>query len=127
MSRVEIEGAGVKVPAKIRQCSVIWMTFNSLCDYVFIHFRRRRMRHFFNLFVPSPEVRVLDIGGTPQTWTCESQGHAPFSVTMINIRCDKEFESGRFHFMLGDATQLPFGDNAFDIVFSNRSAARRVG
>jgi hypothetical protein len=102
------------------------LTFNSLCDYVFIHFRRRRMRHFFNLFVPSPEVRVLDIGGTPQTWTCESQGHAPFSVTMINIRCDKEFESSRFHFMLGDATQLPFGDNAFDIVFSN-SVIEHVG
>ncbi len=102
------------------------LTFKTLCDYVFIHFRRRRMRQFFIRFVPSPEVRVLDIGGTPQTWTCESQDHAPFSVTMINIRCNKELESSRFQSIQGDATNLPFGDNAFDIVFSN-SVIEHVG
>jgi hypothetical protein len=102
------------------------LTFKSLCDHVFIYFRRRRMRQFFSMFMPSSDVRLLDLGGTAQTWISESQAHAPFSVTMINIRSNMETSDSRFHSIQGDATQLPFGDNAFDIVFSN-SVIEHVG
>ncbi len=84
------------------------------------------MRHFFTMFVPSSDVRLLDIGGTPQTWISESQNHVPFSVTMINIRCSIDISNSFFHLIQGDATRLPFSDNEFDIAFSN-SVLEHVG
>jgi hypothetical protein len=40
---------------------------------VFIVFRRRRMKRFYVAFQPSAEVRLLDIGGAPNTWIAESE------------------------------------------------------
>jgi SAM-dependent methyltransferase len=94
-------------------------TFRTLYDRVFIRFRRRRMNRFFALFAPSPEARVLDIGGTSQTWSSESGVHAAFPVTLLNIRSNGQIEDGRFTAVEGDATALPFADNGFDIAFSN--------
>jgi predicted SAM-dependent methyltransferase len=112
------------------------LTFKGICDHVFIHFRRRRMNRFFALFAPSSEVRVLDIGGTSQTWGSESRVNeskvsksedaARFPVTLINIRSNGQIEDDRFTSMEGDATDLPFADNAFDIAFSN-SVIEHVG
>jgi hypothetical protein len=93
---------------------------------VFIRFRRRRMKQFFILFSPHTLARVLDIGGTPQTWSSESGPHAAFPVTLINIRGNGQIEDGRFTAVEGDGTQLPFADNAFDIAFSN-SVIEHVG
>jgi hypothetical protein len=102
------------------------LTFKNLSDHVFIRFRRRRMHRFFALFAPSPQARVLDIGGTPQTWSNESGRHAAFPVTLINIRSNGQLPGGRFTSIQGDATRLPFADNAFDIAFSN-SVIEHVG
>jgi predicted SAM-dependent methyltransferase len=102
-----------------REQQKVDITFKSLCDRVFIRFRQRRMKQFFTLFNPSGEVRVLDIGGTPQTWIGESGSSAQFSVTLLNIRSDHEIDSDRFISITGDATELPFDDNVFDIAFSN--------
>lgn len=95
------------------------LTFNSICDHVFIHFRRRRMRKFFALFAPSPEVRLLDIGGTPQTWRTESQRAADFPVTLLNKRNIGQLQDEQFRWVKGDATNLPFSDQSFDLAFSN--------
>jgi ubiquinone/menaquinone biosynthesis C-methylase UbiE len=84
------------------------------------------MKRFFALLNPSPEIRVLDIGGAPQTWISESKEGAEFSVTLINVRDYGRMESDRFIAMMGDATQLPFMDNSFDIAFSN-SVIEHVG
>jgi hypothetical protein len=111
---------------KGRNKTRVKFTFRTLYDRVFIRFRRRRMNRFFDLFAPSPEARVLDIGGTPQTWSSESGAHAAFPVTLINIRSNGQIEGGRFHSMEGDATALPFADDAFDIAFSN-SVIEHVG
>lgn len=62
------------------------LIFNLLCEHIFIHFRRRRMSRFFMLFAPSPETRVLDIGGAPQTWNSDSASEVRFPVMLINIR-----------------------------------------
>jgi ubiquinone/menaquinone biosynthesis C-methylase UbiE len=112
------------------------LTFKALTDNVFIHCRRRRMKRFFALFAPSPETRVLDIGGTPQTWNNESEGHAGLSVTLINIRSDGtrsdgirsdgQEEAARYRQVQGDATEMPFVDDSFDIAFSN-SVIEHVG
>lgn len=102
------------------------ITFKALCDYVFIHFRRRRMNRFMSLFCPSSRVRVLDIGGTEQTWTCESKGCEHFSVTLINLRANPRVGDQRIALIEGDATALPFADDAFDLAFSN-SVIEHVG
>jgi hypothetical protein len=102
------------------------LTFNTLSERVFIHFRRRRMKQFFAFLCPAQETRVLDIGGTPQTWISESGEGAQFPVTLINIHDNGRMESDRFTSMMGDATQLPFTDAAFDIAFSN-SVIEHVG
>jgi len=102
------------------------LTFKALTDNVFIHCRRRRMKRFFALFAPSPETRVLDIGGTPQTWSNESGGHVRFSVTLVNIRSNGPDEADHFTRARGDATGMPFADDSFDIAFSN-SVIEHVG
>jgi predicted SAM-dependent methyltransferase len=102
------------------------VTFEALTGNVFIHCRRRRMRQFFALFAPSPEIRVLDIGGTSQTWSNESEGHIPFSVTLINICGNGDDKADRFIRVQGDATEMPFADDSFDIAFSN-SVIEHVG
>jgi hypothetical protein len=85
------------------------------------------MNRFFALFSPSADTLVLDIGGTAQTWISESEAAAQFSVTLFNtIRTDEPIEGDRFTSVEGDATALPFVDNAFDIAFSN-SVIEHVG
>jgi len=100
------------------------LTFTTLYDLIFIHFRRRRMDRFLAAFTPSPKARVLDVGGTVQTWTSESEGEFP--VTLINTRDYGAIEDSRFTSVKGDATNMPFADNAFEIVFSN-SVIEHVG
>jgi len=107
------------------------LTFKALTENVFIYCRRRRMKRFFALFAPSPETRVLDIGGTPQTWSNESRSHLRLSITLINIRrdgicSDGHEEADRYTQVQGDATEMPFADDSFDIAFSN-SVIEHVG
>jgi predicted SAM-dependent methyltransferase len=84
------------------------------------------MKRFFAFFDPSDNVHVLDIGGTPQTWTHEAESGRQFPVTLINIRSNGIMENSRFVVRVGDGTKRPFGDNAFDIAFSN-SVIEHVG
>jgi hypothetical protein len=102
------------------------MIFKRLCDHVFIYFRRRRMNRFISLFCPTSQVRVLDIGGTPQTWTNESKTCKQFSITLINLRSNRAVGDHRFALLEGDATALPFADDSFDLAFSN-SVIEHVG
>jgi Methyltransferase domain len=77
------------------------------------------MRKFFALFSPSANTRVLDIGGTSQTWHTESERQECFPVTLLNNLRYPDPTGDRFHPILADATDLPFPNNAFDIAFSN--------
>ena len=77
------------------------------------------MRIFYELFKPLLTTRVLDIGGTTNTWTTESSNAAAFAVTLVNLRPVGLALSGRFREVEGDATKLPFANDSFDLVFSN--------
>jgi hypothetical protein len=90
-----------------------------LYQWLFVRFRRKRMRQFFEAFHPLPRTRVLDIGGVAQTWMYEATNASSFPVTLLNILDYGESNNERFTHILGDATAIPFVDNAFDIVFSN--------
>jgi Methyltransferase domain len=102
------------------------LTFDSLYRLVFVRFRRRRMNRFFAVFSPSAETRVLDVGGTEQTWSAESPDGPHFPVTLLNILDYGPVQNDRFTPVIGDASQLPFGDYSFDIAFSN-SVIEHVG
>jgi Pectate lyase superfamily protein/Methyltransferase domain len=87
----------------------------------FAIFRRRRMKLFYAIFCPSAQTRLLDIGGAPQTWISESQHYPRFPVTLVNLRFPDPavLSDGRFTAVDGDATDLPFPDQSFEIAFSN--------
>jgi hypothetical protein len=95
------------------------MSLPFLREKVFIYFRRSRMKKFYATFQPSALTRLLDIGGSPHTWVRESSYDAQFPVTLVNIRPITEIMADRFAPMKGDATNLPFADESFDIAFSN--------
>jgi hypothetical protein len=78
-------------------------------------FRRRRMQLFYRHFNIRPETTVLDIGGREFNWTL-----MPFvpRVTILDLGVQGP-QTDRFHWVLGDARELSFPDQSFEIVFSN--------
>lgn len=87
------------------------------------HFRQRRMERFAVQMRVSPETRILDVGGSPETWRL-----LPFAprVTLLNIPMSIEEQDRGFAWVAGDGCALPFADGSFDIVFSN-SVIEHVG
>jgi hypothetical protein len=102
------------------------MTYAQLVKDVFVRFRRKRMQRFFSTFKLTPEMRILDIGGEPDTWTRESSRAIDFRVTQINMRPKPASAASLIETVAGDATALPFADNSFDLAFSN-SVIEHVG
>jgi hypothetical protein len=82
---------------------------------LFKGFRRERMRVFYRRFQIDAEATVLDIGGREFNWTL-----MPFvpRVTILNLSIEGE-RSGQFEWIIGDARELPFADQSFDVVYSN--------
>jgi hypothetical protein len=87
----------------------------------FAVFRRRRMKLFYSIFRPSAQTRLLDIGGDPYTWIVDSRSCEPVPVTMVNLKFPNPaaFNNGRFTAIEGDAIDLPFDNQSFDIAYSN--------
>ena len=86
-------------------------------------FRKRRMRRFVRELEITAETRVLDVGGTPETWDTvvdAAAGHA------AEYAADEKRTGGRAWWVAGDGRALPFRDGAFDVVFSN-SVIEHVG
>jgi len=94
------------------------MTLQAIRKRIFVFFRRRRMKTFYRTFAPSAETRVVDLGGSANTWTSESRYEARFPVTLVNMRFDDPPDE-RFTPVAGDAVRLPFADASFDVAFSN--------
>lgn len=85
-------------------------------------FRGSRMRRFASQFALAKDMRIIDVGGRKCNWTLIE---AEPDVTLANIEC-KNLEDGRFHYVKIDGGSLPYGDNAFDICYSN-SVIEHVG
>jgi hypothetical protein len=86
------------------------------------HFRARRMATFLAALNPTGDTSILDVGGTPATWS-----DLPVRPRVVILNMPRESEA--FDGMLcvgGDGCALPFRDQAFDIVFSN-SVIEHVG
>src|SRR4029077_2109635 len=79
-------------------------------------FRKRRMQRFSRELKITAETRVLDVGGTPETW--EMMAVRP-RVTLLNTPRTKDELARAAGWVAGDGRALPFRDGAFDVVFSN--------
>jgi hypothetical protein len=81
------------------------------------------MRRFARELHITAETRVLDVGGTPETW--DMLPVRP-RVTLLNTPRAKGELAGAACWVAGDGRTLPFRDAAFDVVFSN-SVIEHVG
>ena len=94
-------------------------------------FRRQRLARFLKLVdkicVEKGSCRILDVGGSVAYWRAlgvKSLGPGT-RITLINLIGEK-VRASSFESLAGDARDLPFVDNAYDIVHSN-SVIEHVG
>lgn len=87
--------------------------------------RARRWERFGESFPSLPEMRVLDLGGTPESWQLAPV--RPKSVVTVNL-ATAESESPDIIAVQGDACDLPssIAKERFDLVYSN-SLLEHVG
>jgi len=89
------------------------------------YFRRRRIYLFYKTFSITNRIRILDVGGNSFFWKiAEREGLILPNVTVLNILPPSEEELKEcsrlgIQWVIGDGRNMPFGDNSFDIVFSN--------
>ena len=81
------------------------------------------MQRFAREMQITAETRVLDVGGTPETW--DMLAVRP-RVTLLNTPRTRTELSAASCWVAGDGRALPFGDAAFDVVVSN-SVIEHVG
>lgn len=87
--------------------------------------RRKRSARFMRLLSrlpPGAIVRILDIGGTCHFWETSVGAMDPDRVhmTLLNLEPTRLPDHAvAFSALVGNALDLPFRDEAFDIVFSN--------
>jgi hypothetical protein len=73
------------------------------------------MQQFRQQFQITPETRVLDVGGNLFNWKLLPT--LP-QLTILNLPMNIEREK-QFTWLIADGRYLPFGDNTFEIVYSN--------
>lgn len=87
--------------------------------------RSKRWQHLTEVFPAFSEMRVLDLGGTPQSWKLAPL--MPRAVTTVNLQT-LESDNPSVTPIAGDACNLPasVANDRFDLVFSN-SLLEHVG
>lgn len=88
-------------------------------------YRTRRFQHFLNIFKPQRNCRILDVGGSSDTWFKSGLNK---NVTLLNLTRprQKDIEMG-FTYINGDALHMDMiEDQSYDIVYSN-SVIEHVG
>ena len=86
------------------------------------YFRRRRFRRLARAFGLTAATRVLDDGGYAYYWSYFAERPR---LTIVNLEPPAQNSQG-LDWVIADGRQLPFRDDAFDIVFSN-SVIEHVG
>ena len=88
------------------------------------HFRKRRNALFGKIMHPQPTDKILDVGGYPWFW---SSLNCPSHITCLNLDAlENNHDATKFSYVQGDGRCLPFGEQAFDIAFSN-SVIEHIG
>jgi Methyltransferase domain len=81
-------------------------------------FRRRRMAAFVDEFRPTAETRILDVGGTETNWGLVE---VPSQIVLLNLTIPEHPAEtpSNMQWVAGDGCNLTYGDDEFDICFSN--------
>ncbi|MHA6333008.1 class I SAM-dependent methyltransferase [Qipengyuania sp. CAU 1752] len=89
---------------------------------------RAKRDEFLREFLLRNGRRILDMGGTAHYWRrvgLEFLDRHGFEITIVNLT-PTDLGEGPFAMAVGDATNMDFADNSFDIVHSN-SVIEHVG
>ena len=100
---------------------------NTKKDSIVNKWRRKRFAVFYELIrdIPKP-VKILDAGGTENFWVQMDVDSCEMDITLLNTESISTTLSN-IKYIKGDARDLSrFGDNEFDVVFSN-SVIEHVG
>ena len=97
-------------------------TLDKIYSLFFSYFRAKRMRKFTDLLKPAPGIKILDVGGTAYNWQIFD---FKALITLLNIQMPEEKVAG-FNYVQGDGRKLDYGDDEFELVFSN-SVIEHVG
>jgi hypothetical protein len=95
---------------------------NTSQDSLASHLRRNRIRKFVGLLGGTTnEVRILDVGGTPEFWlTHRDELPLNVSLTLLNLDLANKPQYPWVRYVAGDARKMSmFADGEFDICFSN--------
>lgn len=94
------------------------MSIHRVYQFIFRFTRRRRMRWFEETMGVEDGHRVLDVGGTHLNWGMASRH--PRVVLLNRMTPGQSLDlPANVTYVRGDALQLPYADNSFDIAFSN--------
>jgi hypothetical protein len=99
------------------------MNIHDVYRPILLHFRRKRMAQFVDMFSIQDRTQLLDVGGSTFNW--QMIDREP-KVTILNIDLPKDRDSEQFTFVQGDARALPYSDKEFGLVYSN-SVIEHVG
>ena len=105
----------------------------SLTDAISLRSRRRKLALFLETIRPTPDTTVLDVGADELVFGEEGSSgcgtlnffeeHYPWPerITALGLHPGDRFRARypAVTYVQGDALNLPFGDGAFDVVFSN--------
>src|ERR1700722_9712506 len=86
------------------------------------HFRKKRMKMFYEVLSITPKTRILDVGGSPFIWEVAAENGFPQleQITLLNLfDLDKTTLPPNVRWVVGDGCSLPFEGGEFDVVFSN--------
>ena len=98
---------------------MINLTWRSLVDPFHSYFRTRRLASFIAAYSDLPQLKVLDVGGNHRMWDLlkENFGLFPQKLVLLNNAVWESY--GEYEYVLGDAHNLEYEDDSFDLVFSN--------
>lgn len=96
------------------------MNIQDIYHPVLTHFRKQRMKAFFEALGITEQTRILDVGGAPWVWMIAADhGLCAPQITLLNIFRDDGPLPPNMRWIVADGCQLPFEDGEFDVVFSN--------
>lgn len=90
-------------------------------------FRAKRLGRLVALFPELENYTVLDVGGTPMMWDLleKRYGVRPKTLVILNLE-SALVKTDKYEMVAGNACDLQYGDDEFDLVFSN-SVIEHVG
>lgn len=103
------------------------MIIHAVWSVIFKTFRKKRFRILQERLQPNRQMRILDVGGYPQTWTAHEPCAEEIQIVNVHEVPQPEATGGhKIRCSVADGCALPFGNAEFDIGFSN-SVIEHVG